>query len=113
MTALQYGQPRRFMFKLKRSGSASLCVRALAIVHGSSTVALTCVEPQPSLLLLTEQRALATYLQAIGKLCHFYLSKNIYVPFPLECWFNRKVDIYRKTQLVAHTRNGAPNAILF
>ncbi len=67
------------MFKLQRSGPGSLSVRALAIVHGGSSVALTCVEPQPQLLLLTEQRALATYMQAIGKFCYFLQSNDIYM----------------------------------
>jgi len=53
------------MFKIQRSGSFS--VRALAIVNGSSAVALTCVDPQPQFPLLTEQRALVSYMKAIGK----------------------------------------------
>jgi hypothetical protein len=65
LTTLQYGQPRHFIFKLQRSGSFS--VRALAIVHGSSVVALACVDPQPKFHFLTEQRALASYMQAVGK----------------------------------------------
>jgi hypothetical protein len=65
LTPLQFGQPRHFVFKLQHSGSFS--VRAVAIVNGSSTVALTCVDPEPKFPLLTEQRALASYLQAIGK----------------------------------------------
>jgi hypothetical protein len=65
------------MFKLQRSRPGSLCVRALAIVHGGSSVALTCVEPQPQLLLLTEQRALATYMQAASFVIFF--SQTIYM----------------------------------
>ena len=64
MTALQLGQPRHFIFKLEHSGSFS--VRAVAIVNGSSAVALSCVDPVPKFPLLTEQRALASYLQAIS-----------------------------------------------
>jgi hypothetical protein len=65
LTTLQYGQPRHFVFKLERSGSFS--VRAVAVVDGSSVVALTSVDPEPKFPLLTEQRALASYMQAIGK----------------------------------------------
>jgi hypothetical protein len=65
ITALQLGQPRHFIFKLEHSGSFS--VRAVAIVNGSSAVALSCVDPVPKFPLLTEQRALASYLQAISK----------------------------------------------
>lgn len=53
------------MFKMQRSGS--FCVKALAIVHGSSAVSLTLVNPEPQLPLLTDQRALAAYMRAIGK----------------------------------------------
>ena len=74
-TTLQYGQRRHFMFKLQPS--ASFSVRARAVVHGSSAVALTCVDPQPQFPLLTEQRALASYLQAIGKCnCHIFTVYN-------------------------------------
>ena len=53
------------MFKIQSSGS--FCVRVLAIVHGSRAATLTCVDPEPQLLLMTEQRALASYMRAIGK----------------------------------------------
>jgi hypothetical protein len=99
------------MFKLQRSGPGSLCVRALAIIHGGSSVTLTCVEPQPQLLLLTEQRALATYMQAIGKFCHFLQSNKIYVHFPLEYSFNLRVHNIARYSLL-FTNNGARNAIL-
>jgi hypothetical protein len=39
----------------------------VAVVDGSSVVALTSVDPEPKFPLLTEQRALASYMQAIGK----------------------------------------------
>jgi hypothetical protein len=62
---LQFGQPRHFIFKLSKSGSFT--VRALAIVNGNSAVASTCCDPEPQFPLLIEQRALASYLKAIGK----------------------------------------------
>ena len=53
------------MFKMQRYGP--FCVKALAIVHGSSAASLTCVNPEPHMPLLTDQRALAAYMRAIGK----------------------------------------------
>jgi hypothetical protein len=61
---LQYGQPRHFAFRILHPGSFS--VRVVAVVDGSSAVAVTCVDPEPKFPLLTEQQALVSYLQAVG-----------------------------------------------
>jgi hypothetical protein len=65
LTARQHGQARHIAFDIKHSGSFS--VRAMAVVGGSTAVTLSCVDPQPKFPLLTEQKALALYLQAIGE----------------------------------------------
>ncbi len=60
---LQIGQPKNFLFS--RVGSGSFSVRAVAIVDGNSAVAVSVTDPPPSFPLLTEQRALATYYEAV------------------------------------------------
>jgi len=64
---LQYGQPKRFLFSKLPSGSFS--IRAIAIVHGKSAVCFSCTDPEPEYPLLTEQRALVSYMHAVCK-CH-------------------------------------------
>ena len=61
----QYGQPKHFLFSKLPSGSFS--IRAIAIVHGKSAACFNCTDPQPEFPLLTEQRALVSYMHAMCK----------------------------------------------
>jgi hypothetical protein len=66
---LQIGQPKSIL--LPRAGSGSFSVRAVAIVDGTSAVAVSVTDPPPKFPLLTEQRALATYYEAVRFLLKF------------------------------------------
>ena len=66
VSGLQIGQPKNFLFAKQPSGSFS--IRAVAIVDGTSAVAITSTDPEPVFPLLTEQRALVTYLDAVSTL---------------------------------------------
>ena len=59
----QYGQPKHFLFSKLASGSFS--IRAIAIVHGKSAACFSCTDPEPNVLLCTEQRALVSYMEAV------------------------------------------------
>jgi hypothetical protein len=60
---LQIGQPKHFLFSKRDSGSFS--VRVVAVVDGSSSVAVSTADPPPKFPLLSEQRALVTYFEAV------------------------------------------------
>jgi hypothetical protein len=60
---LQIGQPKHFLFSKLDSGSFS--VRVHAIVDGSSSAVVSVADPPPKFPLLTEQRALVTYFEAV------------------------------------------------
>jgi len=66
VAGLQVGQPKSFLFSKQPSGSYS--VRAVAIVDGSSAAAVSATDPEPNLPLLSNQRALVTYLEAVSTL---------------------------------------------
>ena len=66
---LQIGQPKNIL--LSRAGFGSFSVRAVAIVDGSSAVAVSVTDPPPKFPLLTEQRALVTYYEAVRFLFRF------------------------------------------
>ena len=66
VAGLQVGQPKSFLFAKQASGSFS--VRAVAVVDGASAVAVSVTDPEPIFPLLTEQRALVTYLEAVSTL---------------------------------------------
>ncbi len=72
VSGLQVGQPKHFLFS--KTGSGSFSVRATAIVDGTSAVAITVADPQPLFPLLSEQRALATYFDAVRVPCHLELA---------------------------------------
>ena len=60
---LQLGQPKHFLFS--KTGSGSFSVRATAIVDGTTAVAISVADPPSRFPLLSEQRALATYFDAV------------------------------------------------
>jgi hypothetical protein len=60
---LQVGQPKHFLFSKVDAGSFN--VRAVAIVDGTTSVAVSVANPPPRYPLLTEQRALAIYYEAV------------------------------------------------
>ena len=68
---LQIGQPKHFLFSKVEASSFS--VRAVAIVDGTTAVAISVSNPPPRFPLLIEQRALVTYFEAVRFLSFFKL----------------------------------------
>ncbi len=66
---LQVGQPKHFLFS--KAEASSFSVRAVAIVDGTTAVAISVSNPPPRFPLLIEQRALVTYFEAVRFLSFF------------------------------------------